>query len=332
MSNVEVKPRMAQNRPAQQAGIAPALQHRLQRLQQIAVLAAQVHQADPCADDVCGNRHALEHRVGLAAQQHVVLEGTGLALVGIADHDMLGTGGLAAQRPFQAGHEARAAAPAQVGAFHLAQHRLGATRQRGAQCVPRRVRCAQQHVGAPDVVLHLEPGGRPLLHGHALANQLGHLRHARCVEPGHDLMVVDKQRRPLVAQAGAGSGVHADPPVATQAPRRHAETPAQVGHQGLAAQQAVGDVVAEQHPVGADRLGVKEAVETGHTLDMRQRQSEPGGNLAEGVPRQPALLRLKLTQDLHQRLRRIAMPRQQGHHVRGTADQGLRVDLHHVNR
>jgi hypothetical protein len=54
----------------------------------IAVFAAQVDQAVARADHQRGDGHAFEHRVGVAVQQHPVLEGAGLALVGVAHHHM----------------------------------------------------------------------------------------------------------------------------------------------------------------------------------------------------------------------------------------------------
>ena len=283
-------PRMA---PAQQPGLAPALQHGLQRFEQVAVFAAQVDQPAARADQPGGDAHALDHRVGMAREQHAVLEGAGLALVGIAHHHVLAARRLAAQRPFQPGGKARAAAAAQVALLHLGQHARDAARQRRRQCRARRRRLGQQHVGAADMVLHLEPFGRPLRHRHAAADQRGHLRHARGIQPGDDLVVVDQQRRALVAQAGAGGGVHADQPVLADAAGRHAQAAAQVGHQRLAAEQTVGDVVAEQDAVLAHRLGVEEAVEAGHALHLGQRQAQAGGHLGQRRARQPAVLRLQ---------------------------------------
>ncbi|OQC03940.1 MAG: hypothetical protein BWX79_02569 [Alphaproteobacteria bacterium ADurb.Bin100] len=86
-------------------------------------------------------------------------------------------------------------------------------------------------------------------------------------------MVVDQQRRPLIAQTGAGGQLDADPPIRSNLPARDAQTLAQIAHQGLIAQHAVGDVVAEQDPIGADGSGVEEPVETGDTLHMGQRKA-----------------------------------------------------------
>jgi hypothetical protein len=115
-------------------------------------------------------------------------------------------------------------------------------------------------------------------------------------------VVVDQECRALVAQAGAGGLVHADQAVGAQPTGRHAQTAAEVGHQDLAAEQAVGDVVAEQHAVGAHRVGMEEAVEPRHPFHMGQGQAERGGKLAQDVARQPAVRGLQLAQDLHQRM------------------------------
>ena len=268
--DVEIEPLIPEDGATQQVRIAPALQHFEQRFQQIAVLAAQVDQAAAGTDDVCGDRHALEHRIGPAAQQHAVLEGARFAFVGVAHHHALCSGGLAAQLPFEPGHEARATPAAQVGAFHLGQHRVRPARQRRRQCEPRRRCVAEQHIGTLDVVLHIEPLGRPLRHRHARADQLGHLRHAGAVEPGHDLMVIDEQGRALVAQAGARGFIHAHDSVVAEPPGRHTQVPAEISHQRLTAEQAVSDVVAEQDAVDTDGLGVEETIETRHALHMGQ--------------------------------------------------------------
>ena len=187
-------------------GLAPALQHGLQRLEQVAVLAAQVDQAAPRADDM-RRRCVMPSNTASAwrREQHAVLEGAGLALVGIAHHHVLAARRLAAQRPLQAGGEAGAAAAAQVGALHLGQHRRGAARQRRRQ---RRARAPAARPSSTSARRMLSctsnHSARPLRHRHAAADQLGHLRHARRVQPGDHLVVIDQQRRALVAQAGAG--------------------------------------------------------------------------------------------------------------------------------
>ena len=287
--DVEIETGLPQDVGAQQLLRAPALQNGLQGLQQVAVFTPQVKKTAARAQHVGGDGHALEHRVSLSAQQHAVLEGAGFTFVGIAHHDVLRAGGLAAQLPFEASGKTGAAAPAQIGALDLGQRRISATRQRLSQRSPRRARRAKQHIGPADVVLHLKPRGWPLRHWHTRADQLGHVRHPGGVQPGEHLMVVDQQGRPLIAQPGAGGPLHADLAIGTELTGYDPQALAQVGQQCLAAQQAVGHVVAEQHAVGADRPGVQEAVKTSHPLHLRQRQAKRAGDLAQGVWRQPAL-------------------------------------------
>jgi hypothetical protein len=76
--------------------------------------------------------------VGVAAQQHPVLEGAGLAFVGIAHHHVLAARRLAAQRPLKAGGKTGAAAAAQVASASSRPACLGAPRQGGAQRRTRR--------------------------------------------------------------------------------------------------------------------------------------------------------------------------------------------------
>ena len=82
------KPALAEDVGAQQILLAAALQHGFQRFEQVAVFAAQVEKALAARRRRSGaQRHALEHQIGLAGQQHAILEGAGLALVGVADDD-----------------------------------------------------------------------------------------------------------------------------------------------------------------------------------------------------------------------------------------------------
>jgi hypothetical protein len=162
--------------------------------------------------------------------------------------------------------------------------------------------CAPR-ASAADVVVDGEPWRGPLQYRHLGADQLGHLRHPRCVEPCDHMAVVDEQRRTLVAQARARGAVHAHQAVGADLAGRYAQPSAQISHQGHAAQHAVGDVVAEQHAVAAHRPGVKKAVEAGHTFHVGQGQLQFAGDYTEQVPRQPAHLLLRLTQDLNQRMR-----------------------------
>ena len=123
--DVEVEAGMAQNVASQQASLAPPRQHAIERRQQIAVFAAQIEKALATVDGIGAHRHAFEHQIGLGRKQDAILEGAGLALVGVAHHITpricVISGGVAAGRPFQAGGEAGATAPAQVGMLDFLQ-------------------------------------------------------------------------------------------------------------------------------------------------------------------------------------------------------------------
>jgi len=73
------------------------------------------------------------------------------------------------------------------------------------------------------------PDRRPLVHRHLRLDQLCDLRDSLCIQSGDDLPMVDQQGRALIAQAGARTRVHADPPVGTNLPAFDSQALAQVG-------------------------------------------------------------------------------------------------------
>ena len=82
-------------------------------------LAADVVVADGRAHRVAADRHALDQRVRVVAQDVAVVAGAGLALVGIADDVFLARRVARHEAPLHAGRKARAAAAAQAGGLHL---------------------------------------------------------------------------------------------------------------------------------------------------------------------------------------------------------------------
>jgi hypothetical protein len=139
-------------------------------------------------------------------------------------------------------------------------------------------------------------------------------------------VVVDQQCRALVTQAGAGAAGHADQAVLADTAGRYAQAAAQVCHQRLAAEHAVGDVVAEQDSVLTHRLGVEETVEAGHALHMGQAQAQPGRDVGQRLARQPTVHCLQLAQDLHQRMWVAPMtPQQRPGAWRGPAKNARRL-------
>ena len=300
--DVEVEAIDAADAVAEQAGRAPRLEHRLQRRQQVAVLAAQVEEALVGADRPGGQRHALEHRVGHPRQQHPVLEGAGLALVGVAHHHPALAGGVAAGLPLARGGKAGAAAPAQARRMHLVEPgRAAAGLGRGQRLAGDRRR-RQQDVATADVVGHREPLGRPrrqrLAGADAIAQGVG-----TGVVEGGQAAAVDQHRRPLVAHADARGGVGADQAVLGQQAGLDPQVAADAIHQPRHAQHAVDDVVREQQAITADRTGMQEAVEAGHALDARPRQAEAGGEPGQRLRRQMAEHLLQPDQHLQQVLR-----------------------------
>ena len=77
------------------------------------------------AHDVRGNEHALQHGVGVVADEPAILERAGLALGRIADHLASGAVVVRDARPLRAGGEARAPTAPQVGVLHRAEDFLG---------------------------------------------------------------------------------------------------------------------------------------------------------------------------------------------------------------
>jgi hypothetical protein len=308
--DVEAEVRLAEDGVAQQTCLAAFLQHAFKRLQQIAVLAAQVEKPLACTDHARAHGHALEHQIGIAVEQHAVLEGAGLALVGVA-HDValrvpvdvadhaalfLGDGGMA-ERPFRRGPEACAAAAAQVGFVYLCQGFLRAACKRRTDAVARHQRLTEQHIGATEIVHCFEQHRRPFGHRLAGTDQLADQVEPVPVQAGQR-PAVDQRRRPLVAHTGAGGAGYAHQAVFRHLARLDPELVAQVLHQLVLAEHLVGDIVAEQQPVFADRLGGKEGIKTGHAFHVHPRHIEMGGDAVDGLGRNGVTSILHFEQNL----------------------------------
>jgi hypothetical protein len=199
-------------------------------------------------------------------EQHAVLEGAGLALVGVADDVVRVAPGVAARAPLDVAAEARAAAAAQL---RSARSRPAGRRGRGRA---RRQRCArcqavvEQRVAAADVVLDVEPlGGQ---------SPTGTRRRIRCaissMRSRRERVIV----RPLTSSAGPWSHMPVHDVVSTLTRPSSETLPGSSHslshrrlHQRLVAEHAVGDVVGEQDAVLARRAGVQEAVEARRALD-----------------------------------------------------------------
>ena len=225
--DVEVGPGDTEDVVAQQVFRTPPFEHCIELVKQVTVLTAQVEKALSGANRVGSNGHPLEHQVGLPGQQDPVLEGAGLALVGVADNETLlprQQRCVAAGFPFQAGSEAGATAAAQVGLLDFMkdgrwpaqsgrQALAPGAHVRGLQAFVRRQRpgrqqglarpqiTVEQDVGTTNVVFNREQFRWPLCQRHLGPHQFGNLVDAHLVQPA-DGQIVDQQRRPLIAQAG----------------------------------------------------------------------------------------------------------------------------------
>lgn len=87
----------------------------------------------PGAEGITGDRHPLDHQVGEFGEQDAVLEGAGLALVGIAHDVVLGADRFAGQAPLHAGREPGATAAAKLGGGDFRDHLVRRTVERCSQ-------------------------------------------------------------------------------------------------------------------------------------------------------------------------------------------------------
>ena len=94
-----------------------------QALDRQRVLGPDIDVAVVGTDRVAGDGHALQHLLGAALQDAAIHEGTGIALVTVADHVLpLGGIGLGHCGPFETGGITGAASAADPAPGHLAQH------------------------------------------------------------------------------------------------------------------------------------------------------------------------------------------------------------------
>src|SRR5713226_3704942 len=96
----------------------------LDDVENVAILASNVDEAFRRANRASRNDDAFDHLVWVHLHQRTVLARAGLGFIGIADDVFRLRRILGNERPFHAGREARAAAPAQVGLPYLVDDRL----------------------------------------------------------------------------------------------------------------------------------------------------------------------------------------------------------------
>ena len=247
-------------------------------------------------DGVAGDRHAFEHPNRERVQQHPVLEGAGLAFVGVADDVALGAGRVAGAVPFRPDREPGAAPPAQVRALHLVEHPLPPAGDRRVERDARGDR-RQQGLAAADVVVDAEQLGRPFVERRPRPHQVADL-----VDPPHrqarNGAVVDQHRRALVAHAGVGGQIDAHQAVGRHLAALELQPAEHMLEQGDVARHAVGDVVGEQQAVTATRLVVQKRIELQHALHPRARNLQLRRDRLDRFRRNPIQRLLRLSQDL----------------------------------
>ncbi len=109
----------------QEAGFAGFFQGLFKALVDLENLAVDVVVAHGSAHRETADDHAFDHGVRVVAQDVAVLEGPGLAFVGVADDVFLAGDVARHEGPFQARREARAAAAAQVRGLQFGDHVVG---------------------------------------------------------------------------------------------------------------------------------------------------------------------------------------------------------------
>ena len=114
-TDIEVEPLLPENRLAEKVCVTALLQLLLQRVDEVAVFTPEIEKPLLCTGHSCTERHPLEKTVGVSLQQQPVLEGPGLPLVCVTDHDFPGAFRIGTETPFHAGTEAGAPATAQAG-------------------------------------------------------------------------------------------------------------------------------------------------------------------------------------------------------------------------
>ena len=194
---------------AEKARLAAFLEQVFQEREQISVFAAQVDNPGGRPHAVTGDGHALEDQVRRLGEDHAILERAGLALVGVAHHDLVVSRRRARELPFHAGGEARAPASTQTRNLDALDDLGGTFRQGLAQgraagqgCKDHRSPLAQV---VPDhgtnqrmTVVAVAQGELQVLDASAGAQDLDQLARPVARQIG-DNLVVDERSRGLIA-------------------------------------------------------------------------------------------------------------------------------------
>ena len=119
----------------------------------------------------------------------------------------------------------------------------------------------------------------------------------------HQRAAIDEAGGALVAQAGAGGAVHGHQAIGAGDAFGHVQTLAELGDQGIVAQHAVGDAVADIDRVAPARLEAEEMVEAHHAADGGVAQAPLLHQGVDGLVRDVTEVGLDGAQDLQQVLR-----------------------------
>src|SRR5256884_4588051 len=92
------------------------------------IFVADIEDAALSAGNQAGDDHAFDEKMRQIGHDEAVLDGAGLAFIGVADNVFHGIGLLANEIPFHAGGKSRAAHAFQFGGFELGEDRLPALR------------------------------------------------------------------------------------------------------------------------------------------------------------------------------------------------------------
>ena len=153
-ADVEVETVLAANVLAQQARLPHGGQDAVEIHREIGVLAAKIKDALAGADGIAANGHALEEQLGPLGENHAILERAWLALVGIADDDLVIAVGSTGKIPFHARREARPTPATKTRRLDFADHLLRSHGQRLAQGRPGRNRRENDRTRLAFVVVH----------------------------------------------------------------------------------------------------------------------------------------------------------------------------------
>ena len=284
--------------------LAAALEARLQVRPQIGVFRPEVDDPVPGPDHPGPDRHPLEHQVGVVGEDDAVLEGAGLAFVGVADD---------------------------VFAFGLRSSAARSHFRLVGKPAPPRPRRPERLISASTSAGGLAPGPRPgPLPGSTRENVSVAGPRAPCVMAGAPfrsamacmpkvcrhcsrmpwtfsgvtrvkIAVVDQQGRPLVAHPQAVGPVERELAVGRGLAEADAQVVLQLPGDVLLAGHVAGDRAAQADHELPLRLLVQETVERDHAVDLHRMDVQQVGDHLHAVFGDAEVPPLHLLQDGHQR-------------------------------